>query len=63
MKAAVKGMLVAAAPTCLAAGTSNAPLTVGHAALIASSLVAAGGVALLSTPPSKKTLCSTLLGE
>jgi hypothetical protein len=50
-------MLVTAVPTYLAAGTSNAPLTVGHAALIASSLVAAGGVAFLSTPRPKK-LCA-----
>jgi len=48
IEAAAKGLLVAAVPTCLAAGISNAPMTLGHVALIAVSLIAASGVASLS---------------
>ena len=52
--AAVKAMLVAAVPTCLAAGTSSAPVSVGHLVWIAASLIAAGGVAVMAGSDSKK---------
>lgn len=55
-RAAVTGALVAAVPTCLAAGTSTAPLTAGHLLLLASSVLAAGGVASLAVSPDQKTL-------
>lgn len=47
---------VAAVPTCLAVGTSNAPVTLGHTLWIAASLIAAGVVSSLSIPDKKNYL-------
>jgi hypothetical protein len=55
-RAAAKGALVAAVPTCLAAGTSAASLTAGHLALLAGSLFAAGVVASLVENSDQKKL-------
>jgi hypothetical protein len=55
VKTAVTGMLVGAVSTSFAAGMSSAPLTAGHLVLLATSVVAAGGVASLAAPASKKS--------
>lgn len=60
VRAAVKGMLVAVVPTCLAAGASGTPLTVAHLAFLAASVVAAGGVAFLPFSPKKEAFLNDL---